>query len=461
VEAGAHAFAAGNGAYTALTNWTVGEDDALHGALRIPIKVGIVGGTVHSNPAAELGLSIVDAQSATELAELMAAVGLAQNFSALRALATQGIQQGHMRLHARGLVAATGVANDRADEIVEELVASGDVKASRARELVAAMAETEASLDASAASASGKVILFGEHAVVYGRHALALPLEHAVRAIATETETRTRLRIPNWSFDAIINTSAAVGPDAAVNRILQELDVVEKCFSIRATSLLPRGMGLGSSAAFAVAVTRAVAACCDIDIDDERVNDIAFECEKLAHGTPSGIDNTVACYGEPLLFRRTNPLTSGGVKLETLLLTEAPPLVVAFSDQAGLTGDQVAGVRTRFEKSPAQYNALFDQIDSLSCQGKEAMLAKDYAHLGRMMNVCQGLLNALEVSTPDLEHMIALARKSGATGAKLTGSGGGGAVVALCPGKEMEVRAALIAAGYSVLQLAETNGAQH
>ncbi|MDH3756799.1 MAG: hydroxymethylglutaryl-CoA reductase, degradative, partial [Gammaproteobacteria bacterium] len=109
IEAGAHAYASIDGNYRPLARWRVGDDGELVGEIRIPLKLGIVGGTVAANPAAALGLRIAGVNSATELAELMASVGLAQNFAALRALATSGIQKGHMRLHARSVVAAAGV----------------------------------------------------------------------------------------------------------------------------------------------------------------------------------------------------------------------------------------------------------------------------------------------------------------------------------------------------------------
>jgi hydroxymethylglutaryl-CoA reductase len=135
-------------------------------------------------------------------------------------------------------------------------------------------------------------------------------------------------------------------------------------------------------------------------------------------------------------------------------------LVVAFSHEPGSTFEQVAGVRQRQEKNPAVFAALFDQIDALSLAGAEALQAKRYDVLGSLMNICHGLLNAIEVSTPDLESMVAIARENGAAGAKLTGAGGGGSIVALCPGKEDEVRAALQRSGYRTLPYIKSQGEQ-
>ena len=456
IEAGAHAFAAMGGQYSALSKWSVNDSGDLSGEICVPLKLGIVGGTALSNPAAMLGLGIVGAESAQQLAEVMAAVGLAQNFSALRALATSGIQQGHMRLHARSVAAAAGATDASIDDVVEKLIASGDVKAWKAKEILLQNNDPIVPLGATAASAAGKIILFGEHAVVYGRHAVALPVPNAVRAIAVEVAATSRLQVREWGLDTAIDREQKDGIDAAIDCILRELGVATKNVSISATSMLPRGMGLGSSAAFAVATTKAVARCFAVKVDNERVNEIAFECEKLAHGTPSGIDNTISCYGRAMLFQN-----KGALKMEQLDVVGAVPLVVAFSHDMGLTREQVAAVRTRFERYPDQYEAIFDQIDALGTRGAVALQSQNYVELGFLMNVCHGLLNALEVSTPDLEKMVTIARDNGAVGAKLTGAGGGGAIVALCPGEQATVCTALQQAGYETLQLPATMDTLH
>jgi hydroxymethylglutaryl-CoA reductase len=138
LEAGAHAFAARAGRYTALSTWRV-DGDRLIGRLEMPLAVGTVGATVDGNARARLALRLLRARSARELAEIMAAVGLAQNFGALRALATEGIQRGHMARHARAVAAAAGAGPAEVESLAEALVAAGDVKVARARELLEAM----------------------------------------------------------------------------------------------------------------------------------------------------------------------------------------------------------------------------------------------------------------------------------------------------------------------------------
>ena len=144
---------------------------------------------------------------------------------------------------------------------------------------------------------------------------------------------------------------------------------------------------------------------------------------------------------------------AGSLKIDELALQETPPIVIALSSQPGLTFEQVAAVRSRRERRQAHYDAIFDQIDALSLSGAAALQGGDYAELGSLMNICHGLLNAIEVSTPEIESMVSLARSAGAKGAKLTGGGGGGSVVALCPGAVSDVISAFAAAGFDTLSL--------
>ena len=456
IEAGAHAYAARSGAYRALTRWTVGNKGDLLGEIVIPIKVGIVGGSLKSNPAATLGLRIAGAQSATELAELMGAVGLAQNFAAIRALVTGGIQKGHMRLHARSVAVSASAPADIFDQVVDGMIDSGDIKPWKAHELVEELQDesesnvTEDSSDnAARGTAAGKVILLGEHAVVYDRHALALPLEMAVSATVVEAKGGIKISVPDWDFEQTFTIKQPPkGAAAAVVLIMRQLGLQDRGFFIRVRSRIPPAMGLGSSAALAVAIIRAFDTLLGLKLDNAAVDKMAFDCEKLAHGTPSGIDNNIATYGEPVLFSKTS-----GTRTKPISLTEAPPIVVASSGSRGITRDQVAGVRSRYDKNKQLYETIFNEIDEISLAGAHALKSCDYDILGSLMNVCHGYLNALQVSTPELEKMIQIARSNGASGAKLTGAGGGGSIVALCPDKESEVARALHEAGYQIIRM--------
>ncbi len=153
VEAGAHAYAARSGRYTALSRWSAGADGALEGVLEMPLAVGTVGGSTRVHPAAKACLALMGVESARSLAEVIVSVGLAQNLAALRALSTEGIQRGHMGLHARQVAIAAGATGRLVEEIARQMAAEGNVRIDRARDLLAARAahgsETNASPDAS------------------------------------------------------------------------------------------------------------------------------------------------------------------------------------------------------------------------------------------------------------------------------------------------------------------------
>ncbi len=448
IEAAAHAYAAHDGQYRPLTSWTADDNGDLRGELRLPIKAGTVGGSLRANPGAALGLRIAGAESAAQLAELMAAVGLAQNFAALRALVGRGIQHGHMRLHARSVAASIGTPAELFDAVVDGMVDSGDIKDWKAQELIDSLRQQRAAAaqQIDTVSASGKIILLGEHAAVYGKHVLAVPVYAAMRASATEAESGVRLIIDDWHLDETIVAGDDNGAATIVTTIFDQLGLQGRGCEIRVGSDIPVAVGLGSSAALATVITRALGRCFGLDLDDEAVNAVAFKCEQQSHGNASGVDNTLAVYGQPILFRSGEP-----PEFTTFELDPWPPLVVAISATRGKTKEQVSRVRADFEKNRNLYAGVFDQIDRLSVAGADALRGGDYDSLGAMMNVCQGLLNGIQVSTPELERMVDIARRSGAVGAKLTGAGGGGAVVALCPACEEAVASAWRSAGYEVL----------
>jgi len=136
VEAGAHAYASRSGSYTSLTRWEKDNSGALIGTIELPMPVGLVGGATKTHPLARLALKIMDVKSAQDLGEISAAVGLAQNLGALRALATEGIQRGHMALHARNIALVAGAVGDEVDAVAKRLAAEHDVRTDRALEVL-------------------------------------------------------------------------------------------------------------------------------------------------------------------------------------------------------------------------------------------------------------------------------------------------------------------------------------
>jgi hydroxymethylglutaryl-CoA reductase len=460
IEAAAHAYAARSGRYRGLTRWYKNEAGDLVGEIEIPMKVGTVGGSLETNPSVRINHRLLGSPNAPELAAIMATVGLAQNFAALRALSTDGIQQNHMTLHARSVASAANVPEDLFDTVVEALIESGEIKVWKAQEIMASLAR-QATLPESAerSSACGKVILLGEHAVVYGRPAIALPIPLAVEAVVRKGGSGVNLVIPRWGLEQKVraSTTAQGGVSGMLHTLLTALGLSEQAMTIEVIPHVPRAMGLGGSSALAVAIIRALDHAFRLGLDDATINAHAYECEKFAHGTPSGIDNTIATYGMPLLFQRpggTDARSGVGATaptIEPLQLGVPVPLVIGITGRESLTANTVARVRQIHDAHPARYDMIFDQIATLTRSGVGALREGNLAELGELMNLCQGYLNALQVSTPELEELIHIARANGALGAKLTGGGGGGSMIALCPDRQEAVAAAMEQAGYKAL----------
>ena len=388
----------------------------------------------------------------------MAAVGLAQNFAALRALSTDGIQQGHMTLHARSVASTANVPEDLFDDVVDALIESGEIKVWKAQEIAKNLARKSVVPDhGERSSACGKIILLGEHAVVYGRPAIALPIPLAVESLVRKGGNGIDLVIPRWGLEQKVKAGSGQGLSGILYYILEQLQLDKEGMTIEVIPHVPRAMGLGGSSALAVAIIRAVDTAFELSLSNERINRLAYECEKAAHGTPSGIDNTIATYGTPLLYQRASTQDSEGgganAQFDSISLAEPVPLVIGITGRESLTANAVARVRHAWETHQARYDGIFDQIAVLTRAGVDALRDGHFQELGELMNLCHGYLNALQLSTPELEELVHIARANGALGAKLTGGGGGGSMIALCPDTQDQVAAAMEAAGYKTLQV--------
>jgi hydroxymethylglutaryl-CoA reductase len=469
IEAGAHAYAARGGRYASLTDWWADEEGNLCGRIEVPIKVGIVGAPLESNPTVALNLRLLGVESATELGQVMAAVGLAQNFAAIRALATEGIQKGHMTLHARSVVTAAGVPKELFDEVLDRLIQSGTIKVWKAQEIVAEVQDErrraksgrrpKRSQEAAMGVGYGKVILLGEHAVVYGRHAIAAPIPLTIRALVEDCDEGIHLLIPRWGVEYRLagNASERRSFERPAGVVLDQLGLSGRPMRIEVFPEVPRSQGLGGSAAMAVAIVRALDKHFKLGLTDAQVNSLAFESEKVAHGSPSGLDNTLACYGKALVFRAGDPVLA-----EPLNIREPIPAVIGMTGYEGLTAKTVGRVREAWQQDKKLYERIFDQIDALALRGVQAIQDNDLPTLGELMNICHGMLNALQVSTPELEKLVDIARENGALGAKLTGGGGGGSIIAICDGETEPIVSAIRAAGFQAVSVrlgADLNGA--
>jgi hydroxymethylglutaryl-CoA reductase len=287
------------------------------------------------------------------------------------------------------------------------------------------------------AVAPGKVILLGEHAVVYGRTALAGAIDRSVEVSIAPASGPAQL-ITVGSGETAGEGSPAV-PLRALARAAELIGIDSSGFVVTVTSDLPAGVGLGSSAALSVALIRALAAFTGYVRDDAAVCAQAFEIEKIFHGFPSGIDNTVATFGGLITFKRV-------AEFRHVAPTRQIPLVVALGRTLRETQRTVRALRQHWEATPHHYEALFDEIEDLVHAAHQAVAAADLCLLGTLMDANQALLRCLGVSTDELDHLVTIARAAGAFGAKLTGGGGGGAVI--CVGDTARLLAAFAKAGY-------------
>lgn len=305
-------------------------------------------------------------------------------------------------------------------------------------------------------SACGKVILLGEHAVVYGVPALCGALQGGVEVEAIPGEGR--LLVPEWDVatpplaellhpptDAVLS-SLSLALRAIVEHsfaaVGRTLSASELPYNFVARFAIPTGAGLGSSAALSVALVRAVDRVASLNLRESDVDAAAFAAEKVFHGSPSGLDHTVAQRGGFGLFRRGQGLTP---------VMDSPPLklCIGHTGKARDTKGRVARVAELNRENPELTAPIFARIGALVGEAVEALSRRDLAQLGRAMNENQALLRQLDVSCEEIERVCQLALDAGALGAKLTGGGGGGCVVALAPGREELVLAAWQAAGYS------------
>lgn len=287
----------------------------------------------------------------------------------------------------------------------------------------------------------GKVILLGEHGVVFGHPALATGIERGVTASAERAEA-DRLEIEPWGV--------ALGPDAeddeplarAFAAVLSLYPGPRSPLRVRARVELPGGAGLGCSAALGVAVMGALDEALGVTRDADALGRESLAWERVFHGNPSGVDNAVSAAGGVVLFRRGEPLTAVSARRPL-------PLVVADSGEPSSTKTMVSGVARRREREPERVDGVFEAIAALVHNGRLAVEAGALGDLGQLMDVNHALLSTLLLSTTRLEDLVGVARDAGALGAKLTGAGGGGCMVALAadPDGAARVREALERAG--------------
>jgi len=280
----------------------------------------------------------------------------------------------------------------------------------------------------------GKLILVGEHAVVHGHPALAAGISSGISVVARPGAGR--LRVPAWQLEAAVDDGTAVG--RALGAIVRRLDAPGLDFDAEAG--IPSRAGLGSSAALAVAVARAALAARGRPATDDVVAAAAAVAEEVFHGNPSGIDAAAARTGATGRYTRA----AGWQPMPVL---QKITICVGLSGRPRDTAAQVAAVGRLRERLPAA-GEILALLGRLADDAAGALARGDVDGLGRVFDAAHGLLAALRLSSPELDTLVHAARAAGAVGAKLTGAGGGGAVIALAPGHERDVLQRWRAAGF-------------
>jgi mevalonate kinase len=305
------------------------------------------------------------------------------------------------------------------------------------------------------ATAPGKIILFGEHAVVYGQPALAVPVTQvqAVAVITPRAESEEALQPDKLAEQTWIEAAdlgrryrlaeAAPG-DAlalALRLALERATAPARPFTLSLRSSIPIASGLGSGAAVCTATVRAAGAYLGLKLSDADVSALVYQTERLLHGTPSGIDNTVIAHGRPVYFIRGQDPTPFNL---------AQPFWLAIGDtgRSSPTRITVGEVRAAYEREPEHYARLFEAVGEIAMEAYALIEGGETGQLGPLMDRNHALLQEIGVSSRELDNLVYRARQAGALGAKLSGGGRGGNMIALVsPETATRVAAALEAGG--------------
>ncbi|WP_334427141.1 MULTISPECIES: mevalonate kinase [unclassified Levilactobacillus] len=290
---------------------------------------------------------------------------------------------------------------------------------------------------------NAKIILIGDHSVVYGQPAIALPLP-SVTTNVSMTTTAQGQHLNSRYFDGPISQLGQnlAGVAKLIDTLLTRFDGHAVPFDMTITSALPAERGMGSSAAVAVAITRAMYAFFDRPLTRDVLLANAEIAEKITHGNPSGIDAATVSSDVPIWFVPHQETTQIPFALQGYL-------VIADSGIKGQTGKAVATVARRKTTMPDETNDQIHTLGQLSVAARSALAKPDLNQLGTIISDAQTQLHGLGVSSPELDRLIHVATANGALGAKLTGGGMGGCLIALCPDRKttQRVQDSLVTAG--------------
>jgi len=280
----------------------------------------------------------------------------------------------------------------------------------------------------------GKVILFNEHFVVYGIPAIASAIDKKTIAEVKRCSGKefiihdNREETPGYKKEKLEQQKESI-------RLIKKAMGINDCIEIWLGGDLKAASGVGASAASCAAIARAIADEFGMQFSDEEINKFAYEGEKAYHGNPSGIDNTCATFGGLVWYEK-------GKKMELLKIKEPIEIVMGDTGIVANTKKAVEGVKERREKFREKYDEIFEEAKKLVYEARETLLSMDLKKVGELMNKDHELLQEIEVSSPELDFLVEVARENGAYGAKLTGGGLGGYMVALTPSKELQEKVA-------------------
>jgi mevalonate kinase len=299
-------------------------------------------------------------------------------------------------------------------------------------------------------SGYGKVILFNEHFVIYGVPSIVSAIDKKTTAIVERSNG------PGWTLED--NRPATPGyKEEKLEQQRESINLILKAAGIDPTKTpikvtfggnLIAASGIGASAASCTALARALSGEFSLGLSDEQINDLAYEGEKGYHGSPSGIDNTAATYGGLIWFVRGEPNV-----MERIKIKRPVEVVMADTGIVANTKAAVAGVRERRERYPEKYGKIFNEAKELAFMARKALEDYDLGAVGRLMDENHRQLQTIGVSCKELDFLVELARANGAYGAKMTGGGLGGNMVALTPGGDLQdlVARAIRKEGFEVL----------
>lgn len=277
-------------------------------------------------------------------------------------------------------------------------------------------------------SAPGKIILFGEHAVVYGRPALAVPVTQVHAGVDVSDSPRAGIWIdaPDVNLHAELNTLPSDHPIASVihNFLFISRAAAFPNLEIRITSTIPVASGLGSGAAVTVALTRALASHLNYAMTQAELNAFAYEIEKLHHGIPSGIDNTVITYAKPVYFVK-------GSAMQTFTVGQPFSILIGDTGISAPTKESVGDVRKLWQADRPRWENVFDEVGKVVRAARDSIEYGRWNELGSLMDQNHALLQEMTVSSAELDRLVSAARKAGALGAKMSGGGRGGNMIAL------------------------------